>query len=935
MSSRVSTPALIAHHLRSRAGGGAIVAVLVFVLAALAMAVPVALGGLGDATLRDRLDAVPPTVRDVVSENTGSSAFPQLGASWNDDPGTSDDTGASDDPGASDDTGASEIWTDFAGAVDGIRQGTDAPLPDVLGPARAVTRSLENPIWEGDGTRAATIAFDPDYAEEIRLVDGRMPQPAAGSITDGADAVRVEVVLSSVTAAELGWSTGEVRSVGDPRRRPVELRLVGLFEAADPQSAYWGHVTSVLTPFIFDDGNSPRRVTGTAYAHPESLPAIAELPGQASTLVWYPTDIDRIDAHNAAATIAALNRLTAVSHPIGTSAQGPGLLGLRFDADVTTAIESAVAQQRSTTGVLAMLAAGPIGVAAAVLALGCRLILEGRRSSLRLLSARGATVGQLRGLLAAEGALAGTVPAVVGAALIAGLGILAFGGSPSRMIAADISGAVTALVIGLAPIVILFVLAPAASERPARADLGRRTSPRRLFLDVGVAVLAAVALVLLFVRGYSDGADLLLAATPLLLALVACVVTIRLYPLPLARAHARARAGANIDAFVGSARALREPTLGVTPVLALVVGVSVAVSSGVLLSTLQVGIAEASRAQVGADLRVQGAMFSQAEVDGIRQIEGVADASGISGAISATLDIDGKRRGTSVFIVDAASLRDVQGDGPGMLPAGVSIAPAAGSPPMIVVSGVVGDLLGDTAEVGLEGLRMEVAGVTRGPAPIGGRENWVAIDASYAAEVLGRDQSDRTILVRLDDDVQADADAAAAVEQRLRGILGPTVRIDTASRVAAATETSPALQGVRTALLLTTVVAALLSALAVVMTLTLAAGPRARVLALLRTLGAPRRSATALALWEIGPPAAAAAVAGTAFGALIPLVVMTAVDLRPFTGSTVAPAYATDPTLLLLTVGGFLAVTLVLTVATLMLSRRSRAAAALRTVEEG
>ena len=62
---------------------------------------------------------------------------------------------------------------------------------------------------------------------------------------------------------------------------------------------------------------------------------------------------------------------------------------------------------------------------------------------------------------------------------------------------------------------------------------------------------------------------------------------------------------------------------------------------------------------------------------------------------------------------------------------------------------------------------------------------------------------------------------------------------------------------------------------------------------------------------------------------------MTAVDLRPFTGSTVAPAYATDPTLLLLTVGGFLAVTLVLTVATLMLARRSRAAAALRTVEEG
>lgn len=912
MSRRVSTPALIAHHLRSRAGGGAIVAVLVFVLAALATAAPVAVGALGDATLRDRLDAVPATVRDVVSENTGSSAFPQLGASWSENPA------------------ASEIWDDFAAAVDGIRRNADPPLPDVLGPGRAVTRSLENAIWEGDGTRSATIAFDPDYADEIRLVEGRMPEPAAGSITDGADSSRIDVVLSAVTADELGWSTDEVRTVGDPRRRPVELHLVGLFEAVDPQSAYWGHVTSVLTPFVFDDGNAPRRVTGTAYAHPASLPAIAELPGQASTLVWFPTDTDRIDAGNAAASIAALNRLTAVSHPIGTSAQGPGLLGLRFDADVTTVIESAIAQQRSTTGVLAMLAAGPIGVAAAVLVLGCRMILEGRRSGLRLLSARGGTLGQLRGLLAAEGVLVGTVPAVIGAALAAAAGILAFGIPPARAVAANAGGLAAALAIGLAPIVILFALAPAASERPARTDLGRRASPRRLFVDIGVTVLAAVALVLLFVRGYSDGADLLLAATPLLLALVACVVTIRLYPLPLARTHARARAGDSLDAFIGSARALREPTLGITPVLALVVGVSVAVSSGVLLSTLQAGISDASQAQVGADLRVQGAMFSQAELEGVRTTEGVAEASGISGAVAATLDIGGKRRGTSVFVVDGATLRAVQGGGPGMLPSGVSIAPEPGSTPAIVVSGVVGDLIGDGTEVSLEGLRVEVAGVTRGPVPIGGRENWVAIDAAYAADVLGRDQSDRTLLVRLDDAAQVDD-----VEQRLRDILGPTVRIDTAARIAADTDTSPALQGVRTALLLTTGVAALLSALAVVMTLTLAAAPRARVLALLRTLGAPRRSATALALWEIGPPAAAAAIAGTVFGALIPLVVMSAVDLRPFTGSTVAPAYATDPAILLLTVGGFLVVTLVLTGTTLALSRRSRAASALRTVEEG
>uniref|UniRef100_UPI0013E29505 ABC transporter permease n=1 Tax=Microbacterium sp. CPCC 204701 TaxID=2493084 RepID=UPI0013E29505 len=401
-------------------------------------------------------------------------------------------------------------------------------------------------------------------------------------------------------------------------------------------------------------------------------------------------------------------------------------------------------------------------------------------------------------------------------------------------------------------------------------------------------------------------------------------------PLPLAAAHARARRGADLDAFVGSARALREPTLGVTPVLALVVGVSVAMSSGVLLSTLQSGVAEASRAQVGADLRVQGALFTREQLERVQQIDGVEPATGISGAEPATLDIGGVREGTSVFVVDAADLRAVQGEGPGMLPPGVSLEPVIDGPMPLVASGDAADLIGDTDELSLDGVDAEMVGVTRGPVPIGGRENWVAIDSSYAEAVLGRDQSDRTILVRLDGDASTDA-----VEQGLRDVLGPTVRIDGAAQVADDIESGPAVQGVRWALLLATGVAALLSALAIVMTLTLAAGPRARVLALLRTLGAPRRSSSSLALWEIGPPAAAAVIAGTVFGALVPLVVMAAVDLRPFTGSSVAPAYVVDPAILLLTLGGFVVLALVLTAIALLLSRRVRAAGALRTVEEG
>ena len=60
-----------------------------------------------------------------------------------------------------------------------------------------------------------------------------------------------------------------------------------------------------------------------------------------------------------------------------------------------------------------------------------------------------------------------------------------------------------------------------------------------------------------------------------------------------------------------------------------------------------------------------------------------------------------------------------------------------------------------------------------------------------------------------------------------------------------------------------------------------------------------------------------------------------AVDLRPFTGSSVAPAYQVDGGMLALTLGGFIALAVLLTAIALLVSRRIRAAGALRTVEEG
>ena len=78
----------------------------------------------------------------------------------------------------------------------------------------------------------------------------------------------------------------------------------------------------------------------------------------------------------------------------------------------------------------------------------------------------------------------------------------------------------------------------------------------------------------------------------------------------------------------------------------------------------------------------------------------------------------------------------------------------------------------------------------------------------------------------------------------------------------------------------------------------------------------------------------AALLIGTAFGAALPFLVIAVVDLRPFTGGPIAPAYTVAPGILSLSVGGFLVASIGVAAAALALTRRTRAAAVLRTVEE-
>ncbi len=147
---------------------------------------------------------------------------------------------------------------------------------------------------------------------------------------------------------------------------------------------------------------------------------------------------------------------------------------------------------------------------------------------------------------------------------------------------------------------------------------------------------------------------------PLLLSLLVCLLVLRLYPVPLAALVRRTSRRRDLVPFLGSARALRDPSAGIVPVLTVVVGVSVAVFSAVLLGTVQTGVERAADARVGADAAVTGTPFTLEQQAAFGEVPGVDAIAPVYSTAPSTFEIDGRVRTTTLIVVDAGEMRRVQ-----------------------------------------------------------------------------------------------------------------------------------------------------------------------------------------------------------------------------------------------------------------------------------
>lgn len=870
--STTGTVGLAARHLRARSSTSIALAVLVGLAVAVAALLPRALSVLSDAELQQQLSRLPTSTTDLY----GTGTFGVL------------DTVRP--------TSAEQVF----GSTDTVL----ARVPDTF--EQPLSRSLGAGTWMAllppDLVTLAEprvrvqpvlgLAVDLHWQDRVTIVDGTAPQ--AWSRESGEP---MQIAISQDYAEQAGFAVGDVVTYFD-----APLVVSAVYVPIDASDPYWVHARELQAATVIDRPSALTTVRGAAFVDPLSAAGLGVQLQRSELRAWYPLVPDGLTFADVPALSDQLRRAATLGLYL------PSGEALVFETGLPNALDRVVATVSTVSAVLALAGSAPLGALLAVLSLGVRAVLERRRTTLLLALSRGASPVQARGTLLVEGVLIALPAAALG--LLAAVLLIPADPGPATLVAP--------VLIALA-VPVLLVTSPLRAGG-ARPDLGARGGRVRWVVELAVMGVAALALFLLLRRGLvttaGGGVDPLLAATPLLLSLVVCVVVLRLYPLPLLLLQRAARAGSSPVGLVGATGSVRANAAAFGSVLAMVVGVSSAVFSLVLASTVTAGLATAAASETGADIRVEAPGIDPAALAGVEGVRAAAALDTVPG-VEIVFGLD--RPHVTVVFADTAALHDVRPDLPEL---------AAGS---ILVSADIADRgLGDTA---LDGHAVTAVGTVPVRALPGLARQWVLADIADKEAVLGEDATWDSALIATTPvaDIAATADRVGDLVTEAQRDADRTrvLVVDTADLVEDAAA-RPAIAGLTGALLAAAGLSLALCVLAVALGALGAAAGRARTLGVLALIGMTRRQLRGVLAWELAPVTITALVAGTAFGIGLAAAVGALVDLRSVVGGS-APIDATVPWLLVAATAAVFAAVVVGTGAlTSAIARRLSASAAVR-----
>ncbi|MFC8658044.1 ABC transporter permease [Streptomyces parvus] len=501
--------------------------------------------------------------------------------------------------------------------------------------------------------------------DHARLVEGAWPT-TPDAVTAASRAVRGAV--TEETAAALNMKVGSTLELPTAAGGSLKVTITGIVAPRDPRGSYWSADPLVRTPSLIPDPTSrfPQNYwTGTVLLAEDAGPALLATATEPAVFWRIPPDPSALTGPDG-------DRLTSV---IASLESGPGLLKVRAIAGDTAAVLTGLghivkdnARMRDAISpVIAVAALGIGSVAAVVLVMTGALIAARRKAELALMRSRGGSLRGIGGRLLAETA----VTAVPASALGLLLAVLAVGEGrwwPAALAAAG---------VGLLVCVALPLRTTLQHIRPtlhgAREDMvSAKPSRRRTVAELTLLVLAVGAVTALRRRGTSGGGtDVLVSGAPVLVALIAALVLVRLYPLPLrlaARPMARLRGAIG---FLSLARAGRSSAGGALPLLALLLALATAAFGGSVIAGIGDARDDAALTAVGADARVSGrserATLPDELVRTVRDLDGVRSAAPLRIEFGVTMpetaaaagDADGS--GTGDRVTDAGSGADTGG----------------------------------------------------------------------------------------------------------------------------------------------------------------------------------------------------------------------------------------------------------------------------------
>ncbi|MGC5017642.1 FtsX-like permease family protein [Micromonospora sp. DT47] len=729
----------------------------------------------------------------------------------------------------------------------------------------------------------------PEVREAGALVAGRWPDEGAAA------GGPVQVALAADVARDLNLRvdsrlTLTAQATPDGTPAATAVAVVGLFQPREPADGIWEGLPPALRIVEPQGDGEPFIALGVVDGAALDRQAAAGWPLQFS---WrYRLGADGMDVRRLDQVIDGIQRM---SREAG---------GRSFVQGIDLPLREFIAGMDAARTVLAVIAAGVLATLAGLVVLATGLTVRRRRAEFTLLRARGGAAGA-----GARRSLAESLLVVPPAAALGWLLGTLVPGLPGDTV-------VFALLVTVVLTLALPVATLAAPTGVAgRRDLIRlRPSARRISLEAGLVLLAVLAVVLLRRRGLTLGeVDPLLVSVPVLLAVAAAVVVVRLYPWPLrlvSRVAARARGSVT---FLGTARAGR--SVVTAPLVVVVLAIATAGFCAVVATGIENSRDGAANREVPADALIRGERFAPDTGERLERLPGVRAATPVleESAQRLAKDADGTTAAildVTVLLVDGPALdRTVRAAGRDVTVPAALLAPGGQSGPLpAVVSPAVA---ADLAAAGLDGSAFATAQGQRYEFRVADRVEsfpmlpagagrfvvlpWQSLPSRNHAPVptgflVAGDDLDPAALRRVGDDGQARFQTGGTITGRQRPL---------GVEVSAWTDVRRQLGegGVNGVLVFGFVAGAAagttLGLLAIAFTVLAGARARGQVLSRLRTLGLSRRQWRGLLVVELAPLVGASVLTGALIGALLPLLLTPVLGLSVFTsGAPVRVAFS-------------------------------------------